>query len=91
MFAVVVAFVQIILAISMLLCFVRGLLGPTTFDRIAALDTFGLILVGFIGTIMISQSSLAYSEVILVIGILAFVGSVAMSKFLERGDLFEHH
>ncbi|MDQ0205495.1 Na(+)/H(+) antiporter subunit F1 [Alkalicoccobacillus murimartini] len=89
MFSTVIMVVQLILALSMLLCFTRALLGPTTFDRIAALDTFGLILVGFIGTIMVSQQSIAYSEVILVIGILAFVGSVAMSKFLERGDLFE--
>lgn len=89
MFPNIILVVQAILAISMLLCFVRALIGPTTFDRIAALDTFGLILVGFIGTIMVSQQTLAYTEVILVIGILAFVGSVAMSKFLERGDLFE--
>lgn len=89
MFPYIVSIVQVILALSLLLCFIRALLGPTTFDRIAALDTFGLILVGLIGTVMISQRSFAYTEVILVIGILAFVGSVAMSKFLERGDLFE--
>lgn len=89
MFSIVVSVVLGILSIALLLCFVRAIIGPTTSDRIVALDTFGLILVGFIATIMIQQETIAYAEVLLVIGILAFVGSVALSKFLERGGLFE--
>ena len=89
MFPYIVNIVLGILSVSLTLCFVRAIIGPTTSDRIVALDTFGLILVGFIGSLMIQQESIAYSEVLLVIGILAFVGSVALSKFLERGGLFE--
>ncbi|MBM0064269.1 Na(+)/H(+) antiporter subunit F1 [Alkalicoccobacillus gibsonii] len=89
MFSIVLLIVLGILSVALCLCFVRAIIGPTTSDRIVALDTFGLILVGTIGTLMIQQETIAYSEVLLVIGILAFVGSVALSKFLERGGLFE--
>lgn len=89
MFSTILMIVLGILSIALLLCFVRAIIGPTTSDRIVALDTFGLILVGTIGTLMVQQETIAYSEVLLVIGILAFVGSVALSKFLERGGLFE--
>ncbi len=58
-------------------------------DRIVALDAFGINLIGFIGIVMILQETLAYSEVILVIGILGFIGTVALSKFIERGVVFE--
>lgn len=58
-------------------------------DRIVALDTFGINLIGFIGVIMMLQETLAYSEVVLVISILAFIGSIALSKFIERGVVFD--
>lgn len=77
------------ISIALFICFVRTIIGPTTSDRIVALDTFGITLIGFIGIIMMLQETLAYTEVILVISILAFVGTVAMSKFIERGVIID--
>ncbi|WP_054711536.1 Na(+)/H(+) antiporter subunit F1 [Bacillus sp. JCM 19041] len=90
MFNSILSLALVILGIATLLCFIRALLGPTMHDRIVALDTVGILLIGFVGILMMLQDTMAYTEVALVIGILAFVGSVAIAKFLERGNLFDN-
>ncbi|BAB05033.1 Na(+)/H(+) antiporter subunit F1 [Halalkalibacterium halodurans] len=89
MFETVLHVVLVIMSLSLAACFYRTIVGPTMSDRIVALDTFGINLIGFIGIIMILQETIAYAEVILVLGILAFVGSIALAKFLERGTIFD--
>ncbi|AXF54647.1 Na(+)/H(+) antiporter subunit F1 [Salicibibacter kimchii] len=89
MFETVLLIGLVIFSFSLLLCLVRALKGPTLWDRIVALDSFGLNLIGFCGIIMIRQSTSAYAEVVLVLGILAFVSSVALAKFLERGVVID--
>ncbi|WP_368504881.1 Na(+)/H(+) antiporter subunit F1 [Alkalihalophilus sp. As8PL] len=89
MFHSLLMIVLVVMSISLFICFIRTLIGPTMSDRIVALDTFGINLIGFIGIIMMLQETLAYSEVVLVISILAFIGSIALSKFIERGVVFD--
>ncbi|EZH67859.1 MULTISPECIES: Na(+)/H(+) antiporter subunit F1 [unclassified Geomicrobium] len=89
MFELVMDIGLVILSISIGLCLIRALIGPTTSDRIVALDSFGLNLIGLICIIMIQQDSTAYVEVTMIIGILAFIGSVALAKFLERGVVID--
>ncbi|WP_078552738.1 Na(+)/H(+) antiporter subunit F1 [Bacillus alkalicellulosilyticus] len=93
MLQTVLSIVLVIMSVSLLVCFIRAIIGPTMPDRVVALDTFGINLIGFIGILMILQQTAAYAEIILVLGILAFVGSVALAKFLERGVVFDrdHH
>ncbi|WP_096434535.1 Na(+)/H(+) antiporter subunit F1 [Alteribacter populi] len=79
----------VLMAISISVLFIRVVIGPTLSDRVAALDTIGINLIGFIGIIMLIQNTLAYSEVILVIAILAFIGSIALAKFIEGGVVFD--
>jgi multicomponent Na+:H+ antiporter subunit F len=79
----------IIMAIAILVCFVRVVKGPTMSDRVVALDTIGITMIGIIGIIMVIQNTLAYAEVILVIAILAFIGTIALAKFIEGGVVFD--
>ncbi|MDQ0254313.1 multicomponent Na+:H+ antiporter subunit F [Evansella vedderi] len=81
--------VLILMSLSILVCFIRVLIGPTMSDRVVALDTIGINLIGFAGVIMIVQQTLAYAEVALVIAILAFIGSVALAKFIEGGVVLD--
>lgn len=85
--------VLIIMSLSIFVCFIRVIKGPTMADRIVALDTVGINLIGFIGIILILQHTLAYVEVALVIAIVAFIGTIAFSKFIERGIVIDrdHH
>lgn len=78
-----------VLSLSLVICMYRIITGPTMPDRIVALDTTGLNVIGFIGLIMIGQETLAYSEVALVIAILAFIGTIALAKYLEGGTIID--
>lgn len=89
MLQTVTSIVLIMMSISILVCFVRVVIGPTMSDRVVALDTIGINLIGFIAIIMIIQETLAYAEVVLVIAILAFIGSVALAKFIEGGVVLD--
>lgn len=89
MFQILLYVALIVLSISLAMLLIRIILGPSLSDRILGLDAFGITLVGFIGVIMILQDTIAYSDVILVLSILSFVGTVALSKFIERGAVFD--
>lgn len=89
MFQILLYVALIVLSISLAMLLIRIILGPSLSDRILGLDAFGITLVGFIGVIMILQDTIAYSDVILVLSILSFVGTVALSKFIERGVVFD--
>ncbi|MDX5323296.1 MAG: Na(+)/H(+) antiporter subunit F1 [Exiguobacterium sp.] len=89
MFKVLLMIALFFMSISLVISFIRIVKGPTMPDRIVALDAIGITLIGVIGILMILQETIAYAEVILVIGILAFIGTIALSKFVERGDIFD--
>ena len=56
-----------------------------------ALDAIGINLIGITALVSILLNTTAYLEVILLIGILAFIGTVAFSKFLEIDQFRSHH
>ena len=59
-------------------------------DRVIALDTIGVNLISGIAVISILLKTKAFLEVILIIGILAFISTIALSKFIERGVIVEY-
>ena len=77
------------LSIALVLLFIRIIIGPSTQDRILALDAIGVLLVGFIGILMILQDTSVFSDIVLVLTILGFVGTLTLSKFLERGVVID--
>ncbi|MNG36919.1 MULTISPECIES: Na(+)/H(+) antiporter subunit F1 [Niallia] len=68
----------------------RVIKGPSTPDRVVALDAIGINLVAITSILSILLKTTAFLEVILLIGILAFIGTVAFSKYLEKGVVVEH-
>jgi multicomponent Na+:H+ antiporter subunit F len=79
----------ILLSISTLGFIYRVVKGPTTPDRVIALDAIGINLIGITAITSILLHTQAFLEVILLIGILAFIGTVAFSKFIEKGVIIE--
>jgi multicomponent Na+:H+ antiporter subunit F len=78
------------ISIATLALIYRVIKGPTTPDRVVALDAIGVNLVSIVALISIALNTNAYLEVILLLGILAFIGTVAFSKYLEKGVIIEH-
>jgi multicomponent K+:H+ antiporter subunit F len=85
--AVIIAFVA--LALGQLLSMVRLVLGPTPGDRILALDTMVINALGLVILLGIHQGVQIYFEVSLLIAMLGFVSTVALARFLLRGDIIE--
>jgi multicomponent K+:H+ antiporter subunit F len=80
---------QVLLGVAMLLALARLLAGPRAQDRVLALDTLyvnGMLLVLTLG---IRQATTLYFEAALVIGMLGFVSTAALAKFLLRGEVIE--
>ena len=67
----------------------RVIKGPSLPDRAIALDTIGVILISAIAIVSILLKTKAFLEAILILGILAFIGTIAFSKYIERGVIVE--
>ena len=86
-FSLAVAFVT--LALGQILSMVRLVLGPTAGDRILALDTMVINALGIVVVLGIYQGVQIYFEVSLLIAMLGFVSTVALARFILRGDIIE--
>ncbi len=86
-FALYIAFAA--LALGQVFSMVRLVLGPTYGDRILALDTMVINALGLVVVLGISQGVQIYFEVALLIAMLGFVSTVALARFLLRGDIIE--
>ena len=74
-----------LLAVSMLFLLYRVVKGPTISDRVLALDTMSYIIIGLVAVLSIQFDTNAFLETILLIGILAFLSTIALCRFIERG------
>ncbi|OWU83075.1 cation:proton antiporter [Oceanicola sp. 22II-s10i] len=77
------------LVVGQVLSMVRLVLGPTTGDRILALDTMVINALGLVVVLGIQQGVKVYFEVTLLIAMLGFVSTVALARFILRGDIIE--
>ncbi|MCM0610315.1 MAG: K+/H+ antiporter subunit F [Ideonella sp. WA131b] len=75
--------------LAMLLCGWRLLRGPTLPDRVLALDTLYVNVVAFVVLLGIRQGTGLYFEAALLIALLGFVSTVALGRYLQRGDVIE--
>ena len=82
-----IALTLFMIAIAILLY--RVILGPSMPDRAIALDTIGVNLISAIAIVSILLKTKAFLEAILILGILAFIGTIAFSKYIERGAIVE--
>ncbi len=84
------AFALAVISLSVLGALYRVLRGPSMPDRIIALDLIGIQLLSIVAIVSVMLRSESYSDIILLIGIVAFLGTVAFAKFIERGVAIEH-
>lgn len=77
------------LSLAMLLCLFRLLRGPAIADRIVALDTLYINALAGLMVAGVRLSEPSFFDAAIVIGMLGFVGTVALAKFLLRGDVIE--
>jgi len=76
--------------LAIILALYRIIRGPSMPDRVVALDMIGVNLISGVAVFSVVLSTHAFLEVILIVGILAFISTIALSRFVERKDIIEH-
>ncbi|MDD4346659.1 MAG: Na(+)/H(+) antiporter subunit F1 [Desulfitobacteriaceae bacterium] len=77
------------LALSILAIIYRLVVGPTAPGRVQALEALGINLIAGVAIFSVWLRSTAFFEVILLFGILSFIGTVALTRYIERGIVIE--
>lgn len=80
---------QLILGAAMALACWRLLVGPRAQDRVLALDSLYLSAMLLLVTFGIRSGTRFYFEAALIIGLLSFAATLALAKFLMRGEVIE--
>ncbi|WP_172370686.1 Na(+)/H(+) antiporter subunit F1 [Sporosarcina jiandibaonis] len=89
MIQMMITIALVLFAIAIGMAVLRIILGPSMPDRVLALDVIGVNLIASIAVISVLMNTKAFLEAILILGILSFIGTIAYSKFIERGVVVE--
>lgn len=89
MMAIVIPIAFALVAAAVAMSFWRLLRGPSAPDRILALDTLYVNTIALQVLLGIHLDSPLYFEAALLIALMGFVGTVALCKYLLRGDIIE--
>lgn len=73
--------------VSMTMALVRALLGPTVYDRVMAVNIFGTKTVLLIAVLGFLTGRPEFLDLALVYALINFIGTIAVLKFFEFGDL----
>jgi multicomponent Na+:H+ antiporter subunit F len=73
--------------VSMSMALVRALLGPTVYDRVMAVNIFGTKTVLLIAVAGFLTERPEFLDLALVYALINFIGTIAVLKFFEFGDL----
>jgi multicomponent K+:H+ antiporter subunit F len=80
---------QLMLAAAMISVVIRMFRGPRAQDRVMALDVLYINAMLLLITFGMRSGVVIYFEAALIIGLLGFVATVALAKFLMRGEVIE--
>lgn len=79
----------VLLALAMVVASLRMMRGPRAQDRIVAFDAFYVNAMLLLLVFGMRTGSTLYFEAALVIALLGFVATLALAKFLMRGEIIE--
>ncbi len=76
--------VLVTISFGVIFCMVRAVLGPSIPDRAVAIDTMTSLMVAGLVVVGVYYQASIYLDVALVYALLAFVGTLVISKYLEE-------
>lgn len=84
---IVLSIVFTFLSLALLLAIYRFLKGPDIADRVVALDLIAMILAAFVVAYAIFVNEPLYIDVVVVMALITFFGTVAFARYLEKGEI----
>ncbi|CAM5344895.1 Na(+)/H(+) antiporter subunit F OS=Lysinibacillus sphaericus OX=1421 GN=mrpF_1 PE=3 SV=1 [Lysinibacillus sphaericus] len=79
----------VVICLSMIAVIYRMVKVPSASDRVVALDSLGVSLISLIALFSVLVETSFFLEIVLLLAILSFIGTVAFSKFIEKGDIIK--
>ena len=79
------------LLVAMAMTLVRAMKGPTVFDRILAVNTFGTLTVALIAVYGFLSGRPEFLDIALVYALINFIGTIAVTKFIKFRGLGHPH
>ena len=86
----VFAITLIALGIAATLAIIRATIGPTSFDRVLAVNTIGSITVLLIAVYGFFDGRPEFLDIALLYALINFTGTIAILKFFRFGTLGDH-
>ena len=86
---IAIGLAQTALAVAMLLATFRMIRGPRAQDRVLGLDSLYVCTMLLFLTLGIRTGTIFFFEAAIVIAMLGFVSTLALAKFLMRGEVIE--
>ncbi|MPV86511.1 monovalent cation/H+ antiporter complex subunit F [Ostreibacterium oceani] len=83
-FDIVLLSALIVLSFSIILVFVRIVIGPSLPDRVISFDLIGTIMIGMIAIYSMSTGVHAYMDAAIILSLVLFLGSVAFAYYMKK-------
>ncbi len=84
LFTIGIELLILILSISLALCFLRLYRGPDVPNRVVAFDLIAVHAVAIIALFAIQQGAMFLLDVTIITGLLGFLGTVMVARYLEQ-------
>jgi len=84
------AITLIALGVAATLAIIRATLGPTSFDRVLAVNSVGSIAVLLIAVYGFFDGRPEFLDIAMLYGLINFIGTIAILKFFRFGTLGDH-
>ncbi len=81
------SFAMLAVLVSMIMALTRALMGPSVYDRILAVNTFGTASILFIAVLGFLTDRPEFLDIALVYALINFIGTIAVLKFFKYGSL----
>lgn len=69
-------------------CLYRIAVGPHLLDRLLAFDLIGVLVAVIVAVFALREDAWVYLEISMGLAVLAFVGTMALAHYIERGTVF---
>lgn len=80
----------ILVSFAMLGILYRVIKGPTLADRVVGLDALGISLMAMIALFSVLLNTKYFISIIMLLAVLAFLGTTAFAKFIQKGEIVEY-
>jgi multicomponent Na+:H+ antiporter subunit F len=83
-FEIVLMIALILLSFSIVLVFIRIVLGPSLPDRVISFDLIGTITIGMIAIYSITSGVESYMDAAIIISLVMFLGAIAFAYYMKK-------